>query len=428
MTLTEFYSLLVDQYSKQDTNLYSHYERKKAWQLLEKQGLPTYKSEYYRFFHSHLYKNFLNTESSNVQEVLKINDYLYDLDAYHLVIINGSISFAQSRLDGYEDFFSIYIGEKAFSKKSSIIPSLYRGHLRTDPFISMNEALYKQDIFISIKKNVKLDKPLFIYAICDGSKTFIINTRIYLKAEANSNSEIVFSNQNKFQAGMFAIIQNLINLDSEAIMSFYTIQESNNESFSSINNTSCILGNNSKLNSFFCDKSIGCFRNNLNVYLNSKGAHASLCGLAIPGYCSFVDNHTFVSHNVPNTSSDELYRNILSDNSEVVFNGEIYVAPDAQKTQAFQSNDSILLSDNATVHTKPQLEILADDVKCSHGATVGQLDMEKIFYLRSRGISQEIAKNILLNSFADLVLHKISNSDLKGFIESIVFKKENDFK
>lgn len=421
MTSAEFYSLLFGQYSKQDTNSYSYYERKKAWQFFEKQGLPHSKSEYYRFFYPYLYKNFLSTELSNVQEVLRISDYLYDLDVYHLVIINGSISFAQSRIDGHEDFFSIHIGEKAFSKKSSIISNLFRKNLKVDPFIFMNDALYKQDIFISIKKDAKLDKPLLIYAICDESKSFIVNTRIYVKAEANSSSEIIFSNQNKLQPGMLTVIQNLISLDSEAAMNFYTIQESNNESFSSINNTSCILGNNSKFNSFFCDKSIGCFRNNLNVYLNSRGAHASLCGLAIPGHRSFIDNHTFVSHNVPNTSSEELYRNIISDNSEVVFNGEIYVAPDAQKTQAFQSNDSILLSENATVHTKPQLEIFADDVKCSHGATVGELDMEKIFYLRSRGISKEIAESILLDSFADLVLHRINNSDLKRFIEYMIF-------
>ena len=138
---------------------------------------------------------------------------------------------------------------------------------------------------------------------------------------------------------------------------------------------------------------------------------------------SLIDNKTFVDHAMPHCSSDEVYKGIVGDKASGVFNGKILVRKDAQKTNAYQSNKNILLSDTATIRTKPQLEIYADDVKCSHGATTGQIDQEALFYLRARGISKEEALVLLLNAFAQDVVNNINIDWLKERIEKMIFEK-----
>jgi Fe-S cluster assembly protein SufD len=138
-----------------------------------------------------------------------------------------------------------------------------------------------------------------------------------------------------------------------------------------------------------------------------------------------ADNHTVVDHLEPKSFSNELYKGVMDENSKGVFNGKIFVRPHAQKTNAFQSNRNILLTDTATVHTKPQLEIWADDVKCSHGCTSGQLDDEALFYLRSRGISLNEAKAMLLYAFAIETLEPIKNPVLKRYLDSLISKRLN---
>lgn len=158
--------------------------------------------------------------------------------------------------------------------------------------------------------------------------------------------------------------------------------------------------------------------------------HDRLCETKLYGFYllddnSFVDNHTFVDHAKPNCTSDEIYKGILADKSQAVFNGKIVVRPDAQKTEAFQSNKNVLLSNDATVNTKPQLEIYADDVKCSHGATTGYLDKESMFYLRSRGISESQARALLLNAFSSNVIDKIQVPELRDAIKKSILERLN---
>jgi Fe-S cluster assembly protein SufD len=151
-----------------------------------------------------------------------------------------------------------------------------------------------------------------------------------------------------------------------------------------------------------------------------------LYGLYLASGQQLVDNHTEVHHKYPNGESNQLYKGVLLDKAKAVFNGKIYVYPDAQKTNAFQQSNNILFSDKATVNAKPQLEIFADDVKCSHGTTVGQLNKEALFYLRSRGISEESAKNLLVNAFAFDVTQKVQNASLRTFLERLIAKKMSE--
>jgi Fe-S cluster assembly protein SufD len=167
----------------------------------------------------------------------------------------------------------------------------------------------------------------------------------------------------------------------------------------------------------------GIVRNNLNVVLEAEHCEAHLYGLYFPAGQTHIDNHTVVDNVKPNCLSNELYKGILNDSSSGVFNGKIFVQPNAQKTNAYQSNKNILLSDSASVNTKPQLEIFADDVKCSHGCTVGRLNEEGLFYLRSRGINEKMAKSLLVHAFAIDILEHIKPEPIRMYVDHLISER-----
>jgi Fe-S cluster assembly protein SufD len=164
-------------------------------------------------------------------------------------------------------------------------------------------------------------------------------------------------------------------------------------------------------------------RNNLNFTLADQHAESNMNGITLIGKDQLVDHHTFVDHAMPNCNSNELYKGIFDENAKGVFNGKVMVRPDAQKTNAFQSNNNLLLTDSASIDTKPQLEIYADDVACSHGCTIGQLDESALFYLRSRGIAKKEAQAMLMYAFANDVLENIKLAELKDKLNRIIADK-----
>jgi Fe-S cluster assembly protein SufD len=159
------------------------------------------------------------------------------------------------------------------------------------------------------------------------------------------------------------------------------------------------------------------------VILEADHCEAHLYGLYFHGGQSHIDNHTIVDNVKPNCFSNELYKGIMTDEATGVFNGKIYVKPQAQKTNAYQSNKNVLLSESASVNTKPQLEIFADDVKCSHGCTVGQLDEEALFYLQSRGVPSRMAKSLLVHAFATDILEHIKPAPIHDYIEQLISQR-----
>ena len=159
-------------------------------------------------------------------------------------------------------------------------------------------------------------------------------------------------------------------------------------------------------------------RNNLTIEIDAENCETNLSGLYLGKNTDHIDNHTIVDHKKPHCNSNEVYRGVLDDNATGVFNGKVFVRQHAQKTNAFQKNNNILLSDNAVVNSKPELEIYADDVKCSHGSTTGQIDEEAVFYLQSRGVSRKSAINLMINAFAKDTLEKISIEALHDYINS----------
>jgi len=185
-----------------------------------------------------------------------------------------------------------------------------------------------------------------------------------------------------------------------------------------VSTTQVVQENDSRFTSTAMDFGGKTIRNNININVEGTGCESNMHGVYLLNGTSHVDNHTMIDHKKPHCESNEVYKGIIGDNARGVFNGKIYVRKEAQKTNAFQQNNNILLSDDAIINTKPQLEIWADDVKCSHGCTSGQIDQEQIFYLRSRGIDENSARKMLLHAYASEVLETLDLDILKEFSEN----------
>jgi Fe-S cluster assembly protein SufD len=211
-------------------------------------------------------------------------------------------------------------------------------------------------------------------------------------------------------------------VSEKAHLEYCKIQNDDNNHYQ-ITNTVIHQHSTSLLNTFTLTLAGQLIRNNLNIIIDGEHCESHFYGLYLLNGNTLADNHTVVDHRKPNSFSNELYKGIMDGNSKGVFNGKIFVRPHAQKTNAFQSNRNILVSDHASVNTKPQLEIWADDVKCSHGCTSGQLDEEAMFYLRSRGISAPTAQAMLLYAFAREVLTPIQNESLKSYLDQLIAER-----
>ena len=213
-----------------------------------------------------------------------------------------------------------------------------------------------------------------------------------------------------------------VHVGEGAVFHHISIQNCRHEGVQ-LHNNRIRLGSESVVHDFVLSTEGALIRNNSSFMLEGSRSEANLHGLYLLGGKTIADNHTVVDHRVPDANSNELYKGVMAGQSRGVFNGKIFVRPDAQRTNAFQSNRNILLSDSATVNTKPQLEIWADDVKCSHGCTSGNLDEEALFYLLSRGIPKSDAQAMLLDAFASEAIDKIGQPVLREWIRSIALNK-----
>jgi Fe-S cluster assembly protein SufD len=429
MSEIQFHNTINHLFEAQDTNAESYIERKKAWQIFEKIGLPTAKSEAYRHIHSQLTGRLDYTQKFNKNATFLAENYFYDIDAFHLAVINGVAYFKDSYLQGADNYFSIKIDQqldkeldKEIRTRNKSLSQKFLNKQNNDPFLKINNAIYNQDIGITIHDNVDLIKPLIIYFIGQYDENNFTHPRISIDAKENSNSKIIISYHDQRLECGFINSHIFFYLNKGAYVDLVTLQSSKQNTSTILNNTICLQGENSTFNSYTYSIGESVVRNNLLVELNATNAKTNLYGLAKSSNIGFIDNHTTVIHNAEFTHSNELYKNIIDDNSTVTFNGEIYVCKDAQKTTAFQASNNILLSDTATVHAKPQLEIFADDVKCSHGATIGQPSMEEIFYLRSRGIPEEVAKELLVDAFAEIIVEKMDISAVRQIIQCLLKK------
>ena len=288
-----------------------------------------------------------------------------------------------------------------------------------DLFLAMNTAFARDGLFIYVPDNVVVEKPIQMISIINHDENLLIQNRNLVIMGKNSRLTLVVCDDSTNQQASFNNSVTEIYLDENAGLEHYKLQNLNNNS-TLLNTTYFHQEAGSQLNTFAITLNGGLIRNYSNVKLNGRGADVNINGLYLMDKKQHVDNRVFVEHAVPDCTSKELFKGILDDESSAVFNGHVLVQRDAQHTNAYQVNRNILLTDTATVNTRPFLEIYADDVKCSHGATVGQLDNEALFYLRSRGVCLASARLLLMYAFAAEVINKMSLDPLKNRVDEMV--------
>jgi len=307
--------------------------------------------------------------------------------------------------------------------KDVVVNRTVAGNLVTegDPFSSLNGAFAKEEIEITVGAGKTISNPIAVVYHFDSPGFTFANPRWRMMTGDSSQVSLVEYTTGQPDAIYFNNKQSFISVGRNAGLEYSVIQ--NNERDIFINNSAILLATSSRAACYTFTFDGQLVRNNLTLSIDGQGVDAHLYGLYLLSKNTIADNHTVVDHRKPNSSSNELYKGVMEGNSKGIFNGKIYVRPDAQKTNAFQSNRNLLLSEGATVNTKPQLEIWADDVKCSHGCTTGQLDEEALFYLRSRGIPKELAKGMMLSAFATETLSSMKNPVIREFVSEIIAGK-----
>ena len=283
-------------------------------------------------------------------------------------------------------------------------------------FSAINLNFYLDGIFVFVPKNKILNKVLECRFISNGTEV-ISNIKNVVVLEEGAQAEILFR---EYGLGKESLINQTSEIFVEANAHLKTYQAQNFYSNSQINTIDAKLHQSASYKNWLITKAGKLVRNNLNIALKGENGNTEIYGVYLPKEKEVVDNHTFIDHAVPNCLSNELYRGIIDDASVATFNGKVMVRQHAQKTNAFQANNNILLSDNSTINSKPELEIYADDVKCSHGSTTGQMDEEAIFYLRSRGVERKKAINLMVQAFAHDVVEGIENEPIKAYFNNSI--------
>jgi Fe-S cluster assembly protein SufD len=399
-------------------------------------GIPDKKNEEYKYSNA---KAFLN-ETFKLQSTGKLSipakrfkKLLPLKNAHVIVLINGTFSNEYSQLIPTDT--SIFVSNLAaiYASQKDIIEKHFAQYAdsATDAFIALNTALAKDGAYIRIAANTVVNEPIHIINLVASTSNFLANTRNLIIVENGAKVDILetfVSLDSNCEEKLFTNHLSEIIVEENAQIGYCRIQ-AEEQNCSQVNTTQVHQSKGSLFSSYTYSLSGEFLRNNLNIVLADEKCESHLYGLYLPRKNEHFDNHTLVDHRMPNCFSNELYKGIMSDDSSAVFNGKIFVRQDAQKTNAFQSNKNMLLGDNASVNTKPQLEIYADDVKCSHGTSTGKMDEEAMFYLRSRGISEEDGRNLLMHAFAEEVVQAISFEPLKNYIESLIinrFQKDSE--
>lgn len=286
-------------------------------------------------------------------------------------------------------------------------------------FQAMNTAFAQDGLFIYVPDGVVIEKPIQLISIIHHEENLLLQSRNLIILGKNSGMTLVHCDDStNHQASLNNAVTEVF-LGDNARMTHYKLQNLNDAS-TLLNSTYFHLNASSHLTTFALTFNGGLIRNYSSVRLAGEGASADVYGLYLMDKKQRVDNRVFVDHAVPHCNSSELFKGILDDEAQSVFNGHVMVRHGAQKTNAYQNNRNILLTDKAQAYSRPFLEIFADDVKCSHGATVGQLDNQSLFYLRSRGICMASARLLLMYAFAAEVINHISIQPLKGRIDEMV--------
>ena len=404
-----------------------HDIRSDAFKIFEDEGFPTKKQESWKYTSLN---SLLKTDYSvfpKKDEVLEFRDvkpyFIHDIDAYKIVFVDGKYAshLSQTTHDGID----VCLMSSALSKPKyrPIIENYFNKATQGDSLSSLNTAFSREGAYIHIPKNKLVDKPIQILHFATGKESaLMLQPRNLVVVDENSHVQIIERHQSLTENPVLTNSVTEIFTNKRAIVDYYKIQNDKQTS-SLIDNTFIKQKDESiaKVHTFSFGGKLT--RNNLNFFQHGERIDSTLKGITIIGDKQHVDHNTLVHHIEPNCESHQDYKGIFGDNATGVFNGKVVVEKEAQKTNAFQANNNVLLNDKATINTKPQLEIFADDVKCSHGCTIGQLDESAMFYLRSRGIPEKEARGLLMFAFSNNVLDSVKIPEIKQRITKLIAKK-----
>lgn len=413
--------------------------RQNAFNTFSKMGIPTTRHEDWKYTRiSGLFNKEYQFEVNPIATAVSVADVnAIRLPGYEqaneLVFVNGRFSFSLSTIRSANQLIVLPLEEAARNEYKDIV-SQHLGHSSyyvKDGIHALNTAFVYGGVFVYVKKGqarlngtgTALEYPIYIYNISDAriSNTFSQpRSLVYLSENAQVQLVETFATlglQESFTNQVMEII-----VEKDARMEYYKIQHDADHT-NQVSTTHIRQIGKSYTHTVTISLSGAIVRNNLNIVLEAEHCESYLYGLYLLKGQSHIDNHTVVDNVKPNCFSKELYKGIMDDNATGVFNGKIFVRQQAQKTLSYQSNKNILISDTASVNTKPQLEIFADDVKCSHGCTVGCFDNEALFYLRTRGISEKNAKSLLLHAFAVDILENIKLASIRIYVDQLISER-----
>jgi Fe-S cluster assembly protein SufD len=403
--------------------------RKEAIEAFEKTGFPTVRSEEWKYTNISLVTSrqymLSNPQSKSNLTASDIKEFkIAGKDALVVVFENGkfneSLSSELLLKEGVEVF------TMAGNQDHRIINNYFSkiADFQHEAFVALNTAFTYDGICINIHEETTLEQPIHIMHVNDSRAESLVtyprNLVIAGKSSKFSVVESYHSLNDRHESFSNCVTEILVK--ENANVDYYKVQLENDKA-AQVNFSQVVQEKNSTFNIVTVTLSGKLVRNNLHIKLEGINCTSHLYGLYLADGNELIDNHTLVDHTMPNCYSNELYKGIIDGKATGVFNGKIFVRKDAQKTNAYQSNKNILLSDDAQMNTKPQLEIFADDVKCTHGATTGQLDEDALFYLRSRGIGQDNARALLNIAFSGDVLNNIRIDALKNNLMQMANQK-----
>lgn len=403
--------------------------RDKAFEAFKKQGFPTKKQEEYH--HTDVARFFEEDYGLNLKQLgKKFNPYVSyvcdvpDLSTYLFYLVNDLFFNENIPTSGLPE--GVFVGSlKAFANSHPDTFSKYYSQIadiNNNGIVAFNTMFAQDGFIVYVPENVIIEKPLQLINILQSRINYLVNRRLFIIAEDGSQVKVLACDHTMDHSKFLATQVTEIYAGKNAVVDFYELEE-NSEKVVRLSNTfihqeasSSVLTNNVTLQS-------GVTRNNYRVKLAGENAETYVCGIVVADGEQKVDNHAFLDHAVPHCQSTQLFKYVLQENATGAFCGRILVEKDAQKTMAYQTNRNLCTSPSARMYSKPQLEIYADDVKCSHGLTTGQLDEDALFYMRSRGIAEQEARYMLIQAFAVDVLQHIRLDSLKDRLIELIDKR-----
>tara|TARA_Y100000813_G_C24162158_1_gene352549 strand:+ start:1938 stop:3254 length:1317 start_codon:yes stop_codon:yes gene_type:complete len=410
--------------NEKDIDSYVHSIRSKAIKKFESEGFPTKKLESWKYTslkRALKYDYKLFPSQKDIIDFKDIQDYLInDIESYKIVFVNGKYysNLSETTHEGMD--ICILSSALTQSKYDLIIENYFDKISKKDGITSLNTAFSHEGAYIHIPKNIQVDKPIQILHFSTGeNESLMFQPRNLIVVDENSQVEIIERYQSITNNNVLVNSVSEIYVNKKSNVKHYKIQN-DKKSSSLIDNTFVSQEHSSSYNLHTFSFGGDLTRNNLNIFQNDQRIESTINGITIIDDEQHVDHNTLIHHKEPNCTSHQDYKGIYGGQSVGVFNGRVLVEKEAQKTNAFQANNNVLISDKASINTKPQLEIFADDVRCSHGCTIGQLDNNALFYLRSRGIPEKEATALMMFGFANKVLTSVQNQEIKSMINKII--------